>query len=287
MSDRAPEGSGTENPVLDNPLPGLEEMLRDAAADARRRAFVPSYDLVEGAARGRRTARVAASSLFGAVLCVSLGVGVAFGVGRIDREPDHRPPAAVAVTLDPSLRQYQTKIPILTWTPDPDGPRVDETQFQDAVFAEMSPGDKDYTGLDDLRKRFPNAPVGGPAILIEQSTTKAQLERAAANLRKLEGVRAVRVIEVTGLWFTMSATGLLSNKKPQASEPPSYIGFTGAAGGGNRVTKWVRNSYIGPPITTDTFELMRRMTADEVYADISQVVITAESGAPKPSPAKS
>src|SRR5689334_19923364 len=149
--------SDHENPVLDNPLPELETLLRDAAADARSRTFVPTYETVEGAARGRRTTRVAASSLFAVVLGVSIGGAVLAGGGRGDNDrPADRPaPAASAVTLDPSLQQYRTTIPVLTWTPDPgrDADTISRQRtFYSAVFAGLGEGDHDYSHIEDLRK---------------------------------------------------------------------------------------------------------------------------------------
>jgi hypothetical protein len=50
------------------------------------------------------------------------------------------------------------------------------------VFSAL-PGDHDYSQWPDLRKTFLAAPVGGNAVVIDQSFTKAQLEKAAANVR--------------------------------------------------------------------------------------------------------
>jgi len=308
MSDRehpdrpatALPGHAIENPVLDNPLPELEAMLRDAAAGARRRAFVPSYETVEGVARGRRTARVAASSLFAVVLGLSIGGAVIAGVGRggDDRNPDRPAPAASAVALDPSLRQYQTTIPVLAWTPDVDGSQEavsGREEFLTAVFSALGAGDHDYGHIKDLKQVFTDAPVGGPAIIINQSTTKAALERAAANVRKLDGVRDATVVEVTGLWFTVSASGPASapNDKPDpAGLNPTELNLTGGAGGGKRDAtgqwiNWISATYIGPPITRAHFDLIRQRAAKEVHVDISKVVITAESATSTPAPTKS
>jgi hypothetical protein len=285
--------SDNENPVLDNPLPELEALLRDAAADARRWAFVPTYETVEGVARGRRTARVAAGSLFAVVLGLSIGGAVIAGAGRgdNDRTPDRQPPAASAVALDPSLRQYQTKIPVLTWTPDPgrDAESVSgQQEFLTAVFSALGNGDHDYGHIKDLKQVFADAPVGGPAIAINQSTRKIQLERAAANIRKVDGVRDAKVVEVTGLWFTVSASrpAVVSNGRmedPPVLNPTELQMRGGTASGGSkdaegRQTVWVRGTYIGPPIPRTLFDLMRRRAAEALRIDISQVVVTAESG---------
>ncbi|GAA3338711.1 hypothetical protein GCM10020358_19760 [Amorphoplanes nipponensis] len=285
-----------ENPVLDNPLPGLEELLREAAAGARRRAFVPSYELVEGVARGRRTARVAARGLFGIVLAVAVGVPVALGAGRGDSGPTP-PPAAVvpvetAAVVDPSMRQYQTRIPILLWTQDPRA-KTDSAEwvqnFLTAVFSGLGNGDRDYSPFKDLREVFKDAPAGGPALAIDQSTTRAQLERAAANLRKLPGIRSARVIEVTGLWFTVSASRPARIVDGRWEDSPAIdpnVGFRGSAAGGgkdadgNRVV-WTRATYIGPPITRAAFDRLRREAATTMGIAVSRVVVTAESAAPR------
>ncbi|MET7966956.1 hypothetical protein [Micromonospora sp. NPDC005305] len=289
------ESRVVRNPPLDNPLPGLDTMLRDAAGDAARRAIVPSYDLVQGLARGRRTAKVATAGVFGLVLCLALGVAAVTGAGP-HRDEDSPRPAGSAITLDPSLRGYWTKIPILSWTPDT-GRVVSDVagtnEFRTAVFSALVPGDHDYSQLNDLRKTFPDAPVGGPAIAIDQSVTRAELENAAANLRKLDGVQDARVVEVRGLWFTVSATG------PAASGsgmPPVVdlkgIGVNGSASGRhrdaqNRWVNWVRTTYVGPAIDRATFDLLRARTAEAVHIDVSQVVVTAESSVSRPKPTTS
>jgi len=282
------------NPVLDNPLPELEALLRDAAADARRRAFVPSYETVEGVARGRRTARVAASSLFAVVLGLSIGGAVIAGAGRGDNEPNRLPPAASAVALDPLLRQYETKIPVLTWTPDPgrDAESVSGQQkFLTAVFSALGQGDHDFSHIKDLKKVFADAPAGGPAIAIDQSTTRAQLERAATNLLTIDGVRDAKVVVVTGLWFTVSAArpAVTTNGRTEKAPvlDPAGLKMRGTASGSGkdittgRPTVWVRGTYVGPPITRALFDQMRRRAADAVHIDISQVVVTAESTRPR------
>jgi hypothetical protein len=288
--------SDNENPVLNSPLPELEALLRDAAGDARRRAFVPPYESVEGVARGRRTARVAASSLFAVVLGLSIGGAVIAGAGRgdNDRTPDRQPPAASAVALDPSLRQYETKIPVLTWTPDPgrDADSVSrQRQFYTAVFSALGQGDHDYSHIKDLRKVFADAPAAGPAIAIDQSTTRAQLERAATNLLEIDGVRDAKVVVVTGLWFTVSAARPAVTTNGRTEKPPvldpAGLKMRGTASGSGkdittgRPTVWVRGTYVGPPITRALFDQMRRRAADAVHIDISQVVVTAESTRPR------
>jgi hypothetical protein len=294
------ESPALGNPARVKPLPGLDTLLRDAADDATRRAFVPSYEMIQGLARGRRTARVAAAGVVGVVLCLAIGMVAVAGTGR-DRDPDRPRPAASAATLDPSLREYLTKIPILTWTPDAGrgtSAEADTDEFRTAVFSALGAGDHDYSNLDDLRTVFPDAPVGGPAIPIDQSVTRAQLERAAGNLRKLDGVRDARVVEVPGLWFTVSATGPasapVSESRPEV--PPIInldgIDIKGTAGGQRRDARnhwvnWVRATYVGPAIDRATFDLLRARAAEAVHIDVSQVVVTAESAAGKPEPTKS
>ncbi|NES31788.1 hypothetical protein GCE86_24315 [Micromonospora terminaliae] len=279
---------------LEGSLPGLDTMLRDAAGDAARRAIVPSYDLVRGTARGRRTARVATAGVFGTVLFLVIGMAAVTGAGP-GRHED-RPPAASATTLDPSLRGYWTRIPILTWTPEAsrEASEVSSTnEFLTAVFSALAPGDHDYSNLPDLRKLFPDAPTGGPAVAIHQSVTRAELERAAANLRKLDGVQDARVVEVRGLWFTVSATAPAAS----GSGLPPVIDVTGTGAKGsasgqrrdaqNRWVIWVRATYFGPAIDRATFDLLRTRTAEAVHVDVSQVVVTAESSVRKPKPTTS
>ncbi|MFJ8580042.1 hypothetical protein [Micromonospora sp. NPDC093277] len=280
-------------PAPESPLPGLGTMLQDAADDATRRALVPPYDLVQGLARRRRTARVATAGAFGVVLFLAIGVAVVSGVGPDRGENRPRPAASATASLDPSLREYWTEIPILSWTPDVarEASDVSSTnEFRTAVFSALGPGDHDFSYLKDLRQVLPDAPVGGPAIAIDQSVTRPELEHAAANLRKLDGVQDARVVEVSGLWFTVSATA------PAASGPPVInvegTGISGYASGQkrdaqNRPVNWVRATYAGPAIDRATFDLWRARVAESMHIDVSQVVVTAESSARKPEPTTS
>ena len=290
------ERENPDRPVHE--LPGLDTLLRDTADDAKRQAIAPAYDLVQSAAGGRRRARVATAGVFGAVLC--LAVGVAAGAGaRHHPEPDRGRPAAAAAALDPALRAYWTTIPILSWTPDAGRAvsTVDSTkEFRNAVFSALGAGDHDLTNLTDLRKAFPGAPVGGPAVSVDQSVTRSQWERAAANLRKLDGVRDASVVEVPGLWFTVSATGpaaapvLVPGTKPKPVRPPVLdpdgLTVKGSAGGlkrdaGGHWVNWVRATYVGPVLDRATFDRLLARAAGAVHVDVSTVVVTAESAAPK------
>jgi hypothetical protein len=263
----------------------LEIALQDAARDARRRAFVPSYDLIEGVARGRRTARWAATSVFGVVLGVVIAVALATGAVRLTYPQPAATRPAGPVVMDPALRRYQTTIPVLTWTMAP-GHTAGELEHRDdflsAVFSGLGNGDHDGGYVDDLRTRFPQAPVGGPAMFIDQSVTKAQMERAAANVRKLSGVLATRVVEVTGLWFTVSAKGTPADN-PSAVIDLAGIDIGGSAGG----DQGVRATFIGPAMDRATFNLLRQRAADAVHIDVSKVVVTAESATPKSATPKS
>ena len=288
------QGAEVGKPALESPLPGLDTMLRDAADDATRRTFVPPYDLVRGLARRRRTAKVATAGAFGVVLFLVIGVAAVTGAGT-DLDEDRPRPAASATALDPSLREYWTEIPILSWTPDAgrDASDVSSTnEFRTAVFSALAPGDHDFSQPNDLRKVFPDAPVGGPAIAIDQSVTNAELEHAAANLRKLDGVQDARVVEVPGLWFTVSATGPASGTEPPPVINLEGTGINGSASGQhrdaqNRWVNWVRATYVGPAIDRATFDLLRTRTAEAVHVDVSQVVVTAESAAGNPEPTTS
>jgi hypothetical protein len=285
------------NPALEGPVPGLDTMLRDAADDATRQAVVPPYELVQGLARRRRFAKVATAGVFGAVLVLAIGVAAVIGAGP-DLDEDRRQPAvsATPTALDPTLREYWTEIPILSWTPDVGRAARDVSftnEFGTAVFSALGPGDHDFSPLEDLRTRFPDAPVGGPAIAIDQSVTTAELEQAAANLRKLDGVQDAQVVEVHGLWFTVSATGPAA----AGTELPPDIdlegtGISGSASGRrrdaqNRWVDWVRATYVGPAIDRATFDLLRTRAAEAVRIDVSQVVVTAESSAGNPEPTTS
>ncbi|MEV1144777.1 hypothetical protein [Micromonospora sp. NPDC049799] len=287
-----------DKPVPESPLPGLETMLRDAADNATRRAFVPPYDLVQGLARRRRTGRVATAGAFAVVLVLAVGVTAVTGGGpRRDEDPR---PAASATVLDPSLRQYWTEIPILTWTPKKGRMTSDVSstnEFRTAVFSALGPGDRDYSQVDDLRTLFPDAPVGGPAVPIDQSVTRAELERAAANLRMVDGVQDAQVVEVSGLWFTVSATGPVSGPAVSGPGEPVILDLEGipvrgSAGGQQRDAQkrwvnWVRATYIGPAIERATFDLLRARAAEAVDIEVSQVVVTAESPAGRPRPTTS
>ncbi|MGN9808896.1 hypothetical protein ACTMSW_06005 [Micromonospora sp. BQ11] len=288
------ESPMVENPDPESPLPGLDTMLRDAADDATRRAFVPPYDLVQGLARRRRTGRIATAGVFGAVLVLVIGVAAVTGAGP-GRDEDPRP-AASATVLDPSLREYWTEIPILTWTPKNGREASDVSstnEFRTAVFSALAPGDHDYSEVDDLRTLFPDAPVGGPAVPIDQSVTRAELERAAANLRVLDGVQDARVVEVPGLWFTVSATGpAVSGRGEPAILDLGGTPVRGSAGGQQRDAQkrwvnWVRATYVGPAIERATFDLLRARAAEAVDIEVSQVVVTAESSTGRPRPTTS
>jgi hypothetical protein len=170
------------------------------------------------------------------------------------------------------------------------------------VFSALGPGDHDYTNLNDLRTVFPDAPVGGPAVPIDQSVTRSQFEHAAANLRKLEGVQDAQVVEVSGLWFTVSATGpsaapvLVPGEKPKPAGQPTIdlegLSVSGYASGRkrdavNHWVAWVRATYVGPGLDRATFDRLRARVAEAVHVDVSMVVVTAESAATKPAPTKS
>jgi hypothetical protein len=264
---------------------GLDAMLRDAADDAARRTIVAPYDVVRTVALRRRTARLATAGAFGLVLCVVIGLAAVGGIRR-DAGPDRRPqPVASAVALDPSLLRYVTTIPILAWAPD-DGLSANAVggtqEFISAVFAPLK-GDHDFSYWTDLRKMFPDAPIGGNAVVLDQSFARAQLEKSAANVRKLHGVKYARVVEVKGLWFTVTG---YAPAGPDAGAPPpidlrgiSIVG--GEATGGSKGSIWARATYVGPPITRATFDLMRRRAAEAVQGELSKVVVKAESAEPQ------
>jgi hypothetical protein len=181
------------------------------------------------------------------------------------------------------MLRYVTTIPILAWSPDAgiSADAVSSTDaFLTAVFSAL-PGDHDYSQWADLRKTFPDAPVGGNAVVIDQSFTKAQLEKSAANVRKLDGVKNARVVEVKGLWFTVSASAPVGTD-PNPPNPIDVGGIPivgGSATGVRNGLRWARVTYVGPPITRDAFDLMRRRAAEAVHIDVSKVVVKAESAA--------
>jgi hypothetical protein len=264
---------------------GLDAMLRDAAAAAARRTVVAPYDVVRTVARRRRTARLATAGAFGLVLCVVIGLAAVAGIRR-DAGPDRRPqPAVSAVALDPSLLRYVTTIPILAWAPD-DGVPADSLNTTDAFLtAVFSPlkGDHDFDNWTDLRKMFPDAPIGGNAVVLDQSFARAQLEKSAANVRKLHGVKYARVVEVKGLWFTVTGYAP-AGPAAGAPQPIDLRGIPivgGEATGGSDGSIWARATYVGPPITRATFDLMRRRAAEAVQGELSRVVVKAESAEPQ------
>jgi hypothetical protein len=264
---------------------GLDAMLRDAADDAAGRTVVAPYDVVRTVARRRRTARLATAGAFGLVLCVVVGAAAVAGIRR-DAGPDRRSqPAVSVVALDPSLRRYVTTIPILAWAPD-DGlsaNSVSGTQtFIEAVFSPLT-GDHDYSDWDDLRKTFRDAPIGGHAVVLDQSFTRAQLEKSAANVRKLDGVKYARVVEVKGLWFTVTGSAP-AGTDPNPPPPIDLRGIQIAGGEGTGIShgvRWARATYVGPPITRGTFDLMRQRAAEAVHGKLSEVVVKAESAKTK------
>jgi hypothetical protein len=195
-----------------------------------------------------------------------------------------------AVALDPSLLRYVTTIPILAWSPD-DGlsaNTVGGTQtFIEAVFSPLK-GDHDFSYWTDLRQTFPGAPIGGNAVVLDQSFTKAQLEKSAANVRKLDGVKYARVVEVKGLWFTVTgyAPARADAKAPRPIDLRGIQIVGGEGTGGSGGFKWARATYVGPPITRATFDLMRRRAAEAVEGDLSNVVVKAESADPQAQPSR-
>lgn len=293
-----------EYPAVENPLPDLDTMLQAVADEATRRATVPPYDVVEALARSRRrTARAAVAGVFGLVLCLAIGVAAIAGAGR-GGGPDHPPPAASPTApQDPLLRRYWTLIPILTWTPDAGQPAMDlvrMTEIDNAVYSALGAwnpdsnetsalqsGNRDSAQVSDLRKVFPDAPVGGRAFILEQSVTKAQLERAAANVRDLDGVQDARVVEVPGMWFTVSATGPAIPGAPAPTINFEGMMDTGSVGGQDLKGRWVRTTYLGPTLDRATFDLLRARAAQAVGSDVSQVVVTPESSAGTPEPTTS
>jgi hypothetical protein len=272
----------------DYPVPGLEELLRGAADDAGRRVVPPSYELLRDVAHRRRITKIATVGGLAAVL--AMAVGLASGI-RFTAAPAPQPPAHTVVD-DPALRQYRTTMPVLVWTPMP-GLRADEVdakQFYGTVFAALGPGDRDYTNLVDIRTWFPDAPVGGPGLAMDQSVTKAQLQRAAAALKKVDGVRDAGVIEVTGMWFIVSGTSGPITAKEATSHSlgnVDYTGFPKGVGGGAGGTKrlgdgkflWTeRITYFGPSLDRATFDLLRTRVAASVHIDPAKVVVTPQHG---------
>lgn len=259
-----------------------------------------------GGVRGRRTATVAVSGAVAVALSLGLGASVVGAAERRYSGAVRVPAAASAGALDPSLRPYWTRIPILLWTPAAGADReaVQGTAaFRTAVFSALGDGDHDYSNIDDLRKLFPDAPAGGPAVVIDQSTTTAQLHRAAANLRRLDGVQDAKVVQVTGLWFTVSATAPAAAPAPvtgpkpggapvvrtmpgkPGSTPvldPTGLPVRGSAGGLDRTPdgrwiRWVRATYVGPAIDRATFDRIRHRAAKALRISVWKVVVTAES----------
>lgn len=271
----------------DYPVPGLDELLRDAADDGGRRVVPPPYEVIRDVARRRRVTTIATAGGLAVVLAV--GAGVAAGT-RFAAAPAPQPPAHTVVD-DPALRPYRTTMPVLVWTPAP-GRKADDVHtmaFSSAVFAALGPGDREFSNLEDLRTEFPDAPVGGPALAMEQSVTKTQLQRAAAELKEVDGVQDARVVEVTGMWFIVSGTsGPITYKEIDAGignvDPTGFpTGIRGGAGGtkplGDGKFLWTqRITYFGPSLDRATFDLLRTRVAESVHIDPAKVVVTPQHG---------
>jgi hypothetical protein len=274
----------------DYPLPGLETLLRDAAGDSARTFVPPSYELIRTVARRRRTARIATAGL---ALVLAVGAGLAAGT-RFIAEPAPNPPAHRIVD-DPALRPYRTVLPVLVWTPETSNGGTaygasGSQAFLHAVFSALGPGDHDFTSVRDLQTLFPDAPVGGPALNMDQSVTKARLLSAAANLKKVAGVHDAGVIEVSGMWFTVSGTsGPITEQELTTGGIGNYdaTGFPeGVGGGAGGSTKLAdgkfsfteRVTYFGPNIDRATFDLIRTRIAASVHIDPSRVVVKPEHG---------
>jgi hypothetical protein len=269
----------------DYPLPGLEELLRDAADGSVRRVLPPPYELIRERARRRRVSRIATAG--GLVVVVAIGVGILAGT-RLIAGPAPQPPAHTVVN-DPALRPYRTAMPVLVWTPVP-GRTPDDVSsampFLSAVFAALGPGDHDYADEADIRSVFPDAPVGGPGLMMDQSVTKARLEKAAANIKKVAGVQDANVIEVTGMWFTVSGTsGPITADELDGIGQYDHAGLpkgiAGGAGGSKRLADgrflWTeRVTYFGPALDRATFDLIRARIAAAVRIDPSKVVVQPE-----------
>jgi hypothetical protein len=297
-------------PDLDG-VSGLDTMLREAAGDAARRAAQPSYSEVRAVAQRRRTAKGATAGAFGVVLSMAVGVTAVAGL-RDAADPDPRTPAAASsAPLDPSLQQYVTTIPVLAWGPV-DGRTAESVSagmpFLTAVFAGFKPVARNFSDWPDLRKTFPDAPIGGNAVVLDGSFTRSEIEAAAANVRKLDGVKYARVVDVKGLWFTLSASApgkapsmstdsasppSVSVPNPEASTPPTVHPLPGGSvfidldefhmgnsSGADRHGIWARATFVGPSLSRADFDLMRRRAAEALHIDVSQVVVKAESAGP-------
>ncbi|HEY3005919.1 MAG TPA: hypothetical protein VGJ44_26465, partial [Kribbellaceae bacterium] len=114
--------------------------------------------------------------------------------------------------------------------------------------------------------------------------------RAAAALKKVDGVRDARVIEVTGMWFIVSGTSGPITEKEATSHSlgnVDYTGFPKGVSGGAGSTKRLsdgkfhsteRITYFGPNLDRATFDLLRTRIAASVHIDPAKVVVTPQHG---------
>lgn len=278
----------------------LDAMLRKAAGDAAHRAVPPPYEDVQAGARRRRTVQATTAGAFGVVLSLVVGVAAVAGTHGGERSDRPQPAAssvASSVALDPALRPYVTTIPVLAWGPVAGRTAksvTDGMTFLSAVFAGV-PGEHDFSYWSDLRKTFPDAPIGGNAVVLDQSFTRAEIEAAAANVRKLDGVKYARVVDVKGLWFTLWARAAYTPPSQGANPSGPPVGYPdapspidlhefqivgGRATGGDDHELFARATFVGPSLSLADFNLMRRRAAEALDIDVSQVVVKAESAGP-------
>lgn len=202
-------------------MPELNELLREAADSAAARARGGDFDGVVRAAR-RRRARLAATGAAGLVAAVAIGVA-AVGL-PVDPRPVPQPGVAMASTATPEqlVRSLETDIPYISWS-------FDSNEAKNAIMRDKTFGDAPQrfayfphasVNDDEIRKLFPNAPVGGPFLLFAgyKPPTRAQAEQLAADLRAAPGVRHAKLVTVRGYWFSVTVTAVVKAGTGQARQ---------------------------------------------------------------------
>lgn len=270
-------------------LDDLAPRLRDAAADAGHRAVQPDFAGIMRRGRRRRAGRVAAAGALGLVL-VAVGVPVVMH-RAVDASPSA--PFSAQTADDPVLRPLRTTVPVLAWRLKPGTPTKNEyaVGIKSAIFTALS-GERGFSYTANIRTVFPEAPVDWPGALMDQSATVAQLTQAAANVRKLDGVQDVKVVEMPGMWFTVSAKVTADDGSVPVIDMTDLPRILDGAGstkpdGKGRYVKVVRATYSGPGVDRRQYDRILTRTGAAVGLSPSQVTVTPESLTSKPSPSPS
>lgn len=201
-------------------MPELDEMLREAADGAAARARGGDFDgMVRGARR--RRARVASSGAAALVAVVAIGAAVV--VGRPDGATPApgrlvNPAASASGAADVPVSSLETDIPAMVWSFEKGITAGDLvlTMHKSRKFNRVASG-----GAGELRKIFPDAPVGGPYLMLTgglRPAARSEAEQFVAEAGRLAGVRHAELVMLHGYWFTVTVTA--ERSVPLSPEPP-------------------------------------------------------------------